>query len=217
MANDTDTELQPSADAAAQPVDWWRPVLVGHPAAMDSMSGVAAPLLAGFSITLIGVVAQAPTNFALPGLAMLTLAIAAVFFVICVQCGFWARQYLASPADLQAWQFPSTSAQKVAQAEFCRAYEAWRDRTSKSYKVAILILTLGLAFTLVPLGSEGVVNYVARWLAVAIVAVAFVFEYCWIRGPGYLDRLPGLRRVKAVQKANLNWFYPARDRNEDAE
>lgn len=179
------------------------------------MSVVAAPLLAGFSITLIGVVAQAPANFALSGVTMLTLAVAAVYFVVCVQCGFWARQYLASPADLAAWEFPIDDAQKKVQAEHGRAYEAWRYRTRKSYQVAILVLTLGLAFALVPRGSEDVVNYVTRWSAVAVVAVALGFEYWWIRGPNYLARLPGLRRIDALRKLNRDWFYPARDRSRD--
>lgn len=215
MASGTDTEHRPSPDDAAEPVDWWRPPLVGHPAAMDSVSGTAAPLLAGFSIALIGVVAQAPANFALPGIAMLTLAVGAVFFVVCVQSGFWARQFLASPAELQAWQFPETVEQKHTQAEYCRAYEAWQRRTSRSYSVAILVLTLGLAVVLVPHDTEDIVSYIARWIAVAVVLVALIIEYLWIRGPGYLNRLPGLRRIKPLRRLNLNWFYPARDRNED--
>ena len=61
------------------------------------MSNTAAPLLGGFSIALIGVVAQATDHFRWPGVALLLLACASIAFIICVQTAFWARQYLVRP------------------------------------------------------------------------------------------------------------------------
>lgn len=66
------------------------------------MSGVAAPLLAGFSVTLMTVVAADTAKFRLPGPAILLLVSAAMLFILAVQSGFWARQYLASSADVLA-------------------------------------------------------------------------------------------------------------------
>jgi hypothetical protein len=182
---------------------------------MDAVSAVAAPLLAGFSITLVGVVAQASPNFALPGAAMLTLSAAAIFFVVSVQCGYWARQYLASPADLIAWDLSSSDAQKIEQARNSRVYESWQSRAGRSYEIAIVLLTVGLGITLVPLGTDSTADYVVRWVAVGVVGFAFVFEIYWIAGPEIIDRIPGLRKVKPLATANLNWFYPARDRHEE--
>src|SRR3954452_12145240 len=88
---------------APSPRFWWRPTLYGEPAAVDMISTIAAPVLAGFTVALIGVVAQAPANFRWPGIALLLLLLTAVLFVMCLQCGFWARQYLVSRDEAASW------------------------------------------------------------------------------------------------------------------
>ena len=62
----------------------------GDPAALDALSSVAAPLLAGGTLALLGVVVQQPSSLRWPGLALLLLVVAAVMLVTAVQCGFWA-------------------------------------------------------------------------------------------------------------------------------
>src|SRR5437867_11668838 len=82
---------------------WWKPAYPGDLDAAAARSGMATPLLAGFSITFMGVIAQQDSNFWQPGLSIFLLGIGATSFVISVQCGFWARMYAFSPADAQAW------------------------------------------------------------------------------------------------------------------
>jgi hypothetical protein len=82
---------------------WARPTPFGRAAAADTMSGVASPLLAGFSITLVGVVAQAPDAFRYPGVTLVLLTVTAVLMVACVQLGFRARSVIYSQADIESW------------------------------------------------------------------------------------------------------------------
>lgn len=70
---------------------------------MELTTSIAAPLLAGFSITLVGVVAQASEHFRFPGTCVMFLALSAVLLLVCVQCGFWARQYLTTPSETKNW------------------------------------------------------------------------------------------------------------------
>jgi hypothetical protein len=81
-----------SLETAASPLEprsWSVPSPYGAPAAVDSLSTIAAPLLGGFSITLVGVVVQASEKFRFSSIALLLLTVAAVLLLLCVQCGFW--------------------------------------------------------------------------------------------------------------------------------
>lgn len=59
---DSGTPIDP-AQPPEPPPDWWRPVYLGRPAASEAMATVAAPLLAAFSVTVIGVIAQDVDEF----------------------------------------------------------------------------------------------------------------------------------------------------------
>ncbi len=65
--------------------------------AADAMTGVAAPLLAGFTISLIGFVVASPERARWPGLSLLLLTLSALTLLLCVQAGFWARRYKPDP------------------------------------------------------------------------------------------------------------------------
>jgi hypothetical protein len=66
--------------------------------AVDSATGVAAPLLGGFTLTLIGLIVSGPEDFRWPGWTLLLLTLAVLLFVACVQAGFWARRRRPEPA-----------------------------------------------------------------------------------------------------------------------
>src|SRR6476646_11116124 len=91
------------ANEAIQQRVWKMPYPYGASAAIESMSGIAAALLAGFSVTLLGVVAQAPTSFRWPGAALIGLLVTAILLIACVQVGFRARKYIYSRADFEQW------------------------------------------------------------------------------------------------------------------
>lgn len=188
--------------------DWWRPATPGHPAAIDSLTVVAAPLLAGFSITLIGVIAQAVPMFLLPGPAILVLTGAAVALVLCIQCGFWARQHLATPADFAAWQVTADDELKRAQAEQGVAYEAWRTRSAVCYEAGVVALTLGVGLAVLPTEVDSAGTAVFRWISFGMVMLMLLFSAFWIMGDR-LARVPLVNRSSLVRKAALAWLYPA--------
>lgn len=193
--------------------DWWRPTYLGSPSAVESMSTIAAPLLAGFSITLIGVLSQAPEKFRLLGPALVALTLAAALFIMSVQCGFWARQYLWSPGEAQAWHPAGTEDPGHAgQAELVRAqrraalgYQGWSRRAKTFYSHGLFALLFGLAAALVPHGgtASGSEHAPWRWTAAGIAALVLLFEIFWVYGWRWSRRLPLLRRLAAL------WFQPA--------
>src|SRR5215467_7059000 len=75
----------------------------GPARALESVSGIAAPLLAAASVTVIGVIVQQPNSLAWPSLALTLLVLAAIALIASVQCGFWARHYVVTPAEIAAW------------------------------------------------------------------------------------------------------------------
>ena len=79
------------------------PAPLGRSAAYQAVGEVAAPLLAGFSITLVGVIAQGPSTIRWPGAALLLLTVAAASLLFSVQAAFFGRQLYWTRADLTAW------------------------------------------------------------------------------------------------------------------
>jgi uncharacterized membrane protein YdbT with pleckstrin-like domain len=63
----------------------------GAPAAIEMMGSVAAPLLAGFSLTLLILVITNSDAFRWPGLVLVAFAVSAVTLISVVQFTFWAR------------------------------------------------------------------------------------------------------------------------------
>jgi hypothetical protein len=165
---------------------WWRPVLFGEPAAIEVMSTIAAPLLAGFSITLLGVVAQAAANFRWPGIAMVLLLISAALLIMCVQCGFWARQYVVSREEASVWfaDFAESSRQeqvRLEQVAFAKVYEGWARRAKRLYRFALLALLASLLVVLLPASAgDGSIQSNWRWAGVGIAALVIGFEVLWI-------------------------------------
>ncbi|MGI5128771.1 hypothetical protein ACQEVB_18335 [Pseudonocardia sp. CA-107938] len=165
------------------------PAPLGSAAAGQAVSDIAAPVLAGFVVTLIGVVAQNPESFLLPGLAIVVMLVAMIAFVVSVTCGFRARQFLWTRADLLAWyDGPIAAALDGAYRAMHRrdiaTWARWRARVSASYNVGIVALFLGVALVCLPparyggepvSGTEAVLRYVAGTLA----AGAGVGELFW--------------------------------------
>jgi hypothetical protein len=104
---------------------WKRPFPYGISEAIGAAGTVVAPLLAGFSVTLIVLTLQvvssapapAPTTGAVsgeiksapppqilhPDIALALLVAATAALLAAVQCAFWARQYQANPEEIEWW------------------------------------------------------------------------------------------------------------------
>jgi hypothetical protein len=197
-----------SLETAASPLEprsWSVPSPYGAPAAVDSLSTIAAPLLGGFSITLVGVVVQASEKFRFSSIALLLLTVAAVLLLLCVQCGFWARHYYTRPDEATAW-WPdyegSAERQQMLFIEQRRSYllfKRWSARARRAYSSGIVALFLGIMVTLVPDGVGWQSR--VRWAAVVVMGLAAVGELLWLASMSRRMRNWLPRRV-------VDWFVP---------
>ena len=173
-----------SDPAFVQP-KWYKPAPLGYGNAIDSVSAVASPLLAGFSLTSVIVVSDDSNNFRWPGAAALVLAIAAIILIGAVQCGYNARQYLWSGADaLNWWPEMENDAEletllREEQVDAFHRWEDWSKWTRRTYNYGIVALLGGLGLALPPpdatAGQGGL-----RWAATGVAFAACVGEVCWI-------------------------------------
>jgi len=128
------------------------------------MSAIAAPLLAGFSLTLAGAIASSSQSFRWPGIDLVPLVLAIVLFVACIQFGFHARMHLYSAADVRDWRpdvfewiaarpqasQPFSDALKAQQADDYQRWNRWETRARLAYNLAIVVLAAGVALTMAP-------------------------------------------------------------------
>lgn len=167
------------------PPKWRRPAPLGYPSAIDLVGGVAAPMLAGFSLASVILVSDDAANFRWPGATTLGLAIAAVSLVGAVQCAFNARQYIWSAAEVLAWwpdmQENSEREERLRaeQDAAFRRWQVWTTWTRRTYALGILALLAALALALPPQHAMGLQGSL-RWAASGVAFLACASEACWI-------------------------------------
>ena len=167
--------------------EWKGPFPFGYAAAADSAGSVAAPLLAGFSFTLVGLVIPSPERFRWPSLTLVFLVSAGVVFIAAVQAGFWARQFATTPDDIRLWRPNYTSGHMHAlQRLHASGFMIWNARMNRAYRAGITLLLIGVTLSLVPRGHVGWV----RALAVVVAVAASVLELIWIAAIWVLDGSP---------------------------
>jgi hypothetical protein len=167
---------------------WRRPTPLGYGAAIDSMSNVAAPLLAGFSITTLGVVLTAHDAFRWPGTVFIALTAAAACFVMCLQLGFLARMHLYSPADAAAWWPAKDLEEREAdirdeQEHDFGVWSQWMNLSRHFYTAGVIVLWVGLTAALAPKTGESATEGASRWVAAANAAATAFVEVLWMLVP----------------------------------
>jgi hypothetical protein len=148
------------------------------------MGSVAAPLLAGFSLTLTLLVLQADKgDFRWPDATVLVLVAAAVAFIMVIQFSFWARQYVVTPSELKDWWPDFETNDERARAVFSEQrghallHKRWAARARVGYNVSVGLLLSGLALALIP---EGPVS-LGRVGGIAIIGAGLIYEVVWPR------------------------------------
>ena len=170
--------------SASEGLFWKVPSPCGAPAAVETLSTIAAPLLAGFSITLAGVIIQASERFRFPGIALLLLVIAGVLLLSCVQCGFWARHYYMRPGDAIEWwpDYESNLHRRKMlvneQRQSYARYKRWSKLARHTYSFGIVVFLLGIMVTLIPTGAGW--QSKVQWGAVSVAALAAAGELIWL-------------------------------------
>jgi len=172
------------------------------------MGTVAAPLLAGFTLTTIVVLLTAGT---MPerdwGIAV--FATAAVMFVFSMQFTYMGLMYAASPSERVDW-LPHLQGQEPDEAEYADAVlvqakdlelqERYFTRAGTLYGFGILAYTAGLGLILIPRAWT-----VPRGLTLAVVAASFAIEATWA-----ISSLIG-RRVQWLVPGYESLSRPRRD------
>lgn len=199
------------SDRNRLPPLWASPGDFGQPMAFESKTGVAAPLLAGFSLSLLGVVGQAPTSFRWPGLTMSILSLVTLILVTCVQFGFRGRAVLYSRADVQAWgrlsglsDLQDEELRAAIQRRDMQEWRQWHRLTQVSYNLGIVLLALGMASVMAPPGAYtsgqdlSIVESIWRWVGCALCLVGAILELAWMAHDA--SRARRTRRALGMQK-----------------
>lgn len=184
-------------------VTWRPPGDLGAAAALDAATSIAAPLLAGFSVTLAGIVVSAdPGDVAQPGIALFAAVLATISLVGCVQFGAWARQHHVTPEDYRTWFDDADDKTDDARGYYVeemarqtRVYDIHAARARASYSGGIVLLLTALGTVVIPNGDAD--QELLRWVACVVAYLAAAAEVAWgvlvhnggKRGPEWLRRL----------------------------
>jgi hypothetical protein len=154
---------------------WLRPHPLGAGNATDAQSLMAAPVLTGFTLATIAVVAQSAPSFRWPGAVMAVLALAGSCLLLSVQAGFHARAFLYSPADVATWwpgqlDEPTLDWLRGQQRVDLERWRIWSTRSRLLYHVGSVIVFCGLALLVVP--PTGSSQQAWRWIGTAVAAAS---------------------------------------------
>lgn len=150
---------------------------------VESVTGIAAPLLAAGAVGMLGVVAADVEKFRWPGPTLLLLALSVIFLVLSVRWGYRARPYLYSMAEVEQWlNSPLSVAERARYAQQQGVdLKRWRRRSrfaAYCYTLGLIALGTGIACVLAPRPSDGTLAE-WRWTAFWIVLSAVAVEAFW--------------------------------------
>jgi hypothetical protein len=196
---------------------WSPPAPYGYAETVQSAGMVVAPLLAGFTITLIGLLlGSARSGVRYPDTALTVLVAAVAILLAAVQCAYAARQYVVTPAEIGAWwpgvddpddrgelgQWWELRAEQLAHRKL---HSLWASRFRLTYHGGIMLVLLGLAIVLVPPEQMNDISPMP-WVAVVLAGLAVVGEGTWVVATGR-SKTPD--RAAAVHERALEWLSPA--------
>jgi hypothetical protein len=126
----------------------------GEAAAVDALATTAAPMLAGFSFALLGLVITGSSSLHWPSLTVALLVAAGLILSVAVQFGSIARRWAISPAD---WRellsvAPETQLRALANAgpAALAKHRRWLLWTRIIFNCGLVVLFVAVAFALVP-------------------------------------------------------------------
>jgi hypothetical protein len=178
------TERRPVASNSP----WSRP----HPSNLGSATTrvhtVASPLLAGFAVSLIGIVSASRSAFVAPDALLALGTFGAGALVFAMQLGFWAEQHYLEPSRYVDWH-PLAALDPVALYELrreqhndWRRWDWYRARAGRFYRLGILSLLAAVAVaTLPPTMPRFLPRFDLASYLPSVVAVAWLaLETSWI-------------------------------------
>jgi hypothetical protein len=175
----------------------------------DVLGGAVAALLAGFAVTLIGLVLQMAGGLRWANGSLLLFCLAAVLFLQVVQLNARARGYAVTPEQVREWypDFDEPARQRVVGWELRHHRDCWVYLVKRSricYNCAILALLLGIATILVPASHTGFGP--VRIAAIAVVVLAAGVESLALVD-AWLNRRP-YRLLRYLRRV-VRWVAPS--------
>jgi MFS family permease len=142
------------------------------------MGSIAAPLLAGFSVTFAGLVLSSPTSFRWVNLTLALLLAAAFSLIATLQFTFRARQWAVLPSEIEQW-WPDAKERadqlQTEQRTHRTNHRMWANLARHAYNLGILLFLGGLSSATFPPGAVSM----SRVAVIAVAALGFVAEGAW--------------------------------------
>ncbi|MBZ3917978.1 hypothetical protein [Streptomyces acidiscabies] len=192
------------AVALAAPVNagrWQVEYPLGRTDSMRALGTVAAPLLGGFDLATLTLLATADRPPRLVDLAMSAVTTGAVLFLFCLQFTSSGLLFAATPAEREGWVGTldaSAAPDRLLDAQRKDLWLAARyfRRARWTYDLGLLATMIGIAAIVVP-GRHGTLG---GWISTGVVCAGVVVELVWIIGSRTARRprwlLPGYRDAR---------------------
>lgn len=155
---------------------------LGYSAALESLNTIAAPLLAGFAFTLIGlIVTSATAGVAETNLAVGLLLVAALLLITAIQCTFSARRYYVPPGEyldlvrLGELDGITEAELRTMFIDWLPLHSKWLTRARLGYNAGIVVLLAGVAVALIPPGNLSHLSAI-RVAAAGVAAAGAIVE-----------------------------------------
>ena len=163
------------------------PAPFGQTASTLTLGTAAAPLLAGFSVALIGLILQVPPDrLEEPDLALLALVVAVLLLIAAQQAVMRAQRMYIPPNEWADWlslvreDEPRKADLNEDLKEHLRRHVPWLRVARNAYNAGIVLLLLGVAIALVPEVDRVSDIPLARALASCVAALGAAAELVWV-------------------------------------
>jgi len=159
------------------------PYYYGGPKAIESISSIAAPLLAGGAFAFIGIVLQQQDALRYPGVVLLISLAALLALIFAVQCGYWARQHSVMPWEIEQWwpDLPQQARLQRVRADWWQEradYLVWARRARLLFGAGVTLVWLALCVATLPIAADR--EFILRWIAASFCLVASILEAVWL-------------------------------------
>lgn len=154
------------------------PYPLGYAEATTASLTVAAPLLAGAALSLVGVIIVEGKHFRYADLTLLLVVAAAIALIASIQIGADARRYLYNEDTIKDW-YGDRAKDSQAWTERSDHFNTWASRTRAAviaFNTGTMLLILAVTTSLIPRDNHAI----ARWVAVGLAFSGAIVELWWI-------------------------------------
>lgn len=174
----------------------------GQQHAYDAAGTVAAPLLAGFSLTTAITILKDYRSFGYPEIALIAFVLATGLMLTALQSTFALRMYYWTKADLDDWFEPlSPAAEQLYREQHVLDMRTWSHRrliSHVAYNLGMLAFLTGTAAALAPPSPDCELAGARNGAAVIALLFLLIELAWWLLGVGTLASDTWERRTAAA-------------------